>query len=237
MTFSAYILLGGVKMTLINSFDINFLADQIEHYGTQELTDRELLFCVCCSAFSKRDATTITGKFFSQYEDLEQMQYLTDQEIRDLLPENQKNWFFEVLSEFAQRFEKRPSLALGTVYSSKKIGEYMSQMYGCAKQEHLVGIYLDTKNQVLLQKSIFKGTLNSATVHPREIFKEAVKCSAARFMVVHNHPSGNVTPSKNDLALTDRLLECGEMLGITLLDHIIVGDNSYLSMREEELIA
>lgn len=224
-------------MTLINSLDIEYLTDQIAHFGTQELTDRELLFCVCCSAFSKRDAAAITGKFFSQCEDLEQMQYLTDNEIRALLPKDKKTWFFVVLSEFAQRFEKRPALALGTVYSSKKIGEYMSKMYGCAKQEHLVGIYLDTKNQVVLQKNLFKGTLNSATVHPREIFKEAVKCSAARFMVVHNHPSGNVTPSKNDLALTKRLLGCGEMLGITLLDHIIVGDTSYLSMREEEIIA
>ncbi|GKS81917.1 DNA methylase [Ligilactobacillus pabuli] len=224
-------------MTLINSFDLDYLTKQIQHYGPQALTDRELLFCVCCSAFPKRTASKITGEFFDQYEDLEQMQYLTNTEIRALLPTEQKAWFFEVLGEFANRYEKRPALALGTVYSSRKIGEYMTKMYGAAKQELLVGIYLDTKNQVMLQKNLFKGTLNSATVHPREIFREAVKCSAARFMVVHNHPSGNVTPSKNDLALTKRLVSCGEMLGITLLDHIIVGDSSYLSMREEEIIA
>lgn len=224
-------------MTLINSFDLDYLANQIKHYGPQALTDRELLFCVSCGAFSKRMAAKITGDFFEQYEDLEQMQYLTSAEIRALLPPEKKPWFFEVLGEFSKRYEKRPVLALGTVYSSKKIGEYMSKMYGCAKQELLVGIYLDTKNQVILQKKLFKGTLNSATVHPREIFKEAVKCSAARFMVVHNHPSGRVSPSKNDLALTKRLVSCGEMLGITLLDHIIVGDEAYLSMREEEIIA
>lgn len=224
-------------MTLINSYDLDYLASQIQHFGTHGLTDRELLYCVCCTAFSKREADKIIERFFAQYENLEQMQYLTDQEVRSLLPDEKKAWFFEVLSEFAKRYEKRPSCALGTVYSSKKIGEYMSKMYGSSKQELLVGVYLDTKNQVVLQKSLFKGTLNSATVHPREIFKEAVKCSAARFMVVHNHPSGNVTPSKNDLALTKRLVGCGKMLGITLLDHIIVGDTSYLSMREEEIIA
>lgn len=224
-------------MTLINALDLDYLTEQIKEFGPQDLTDRELLYCVCCSAFSKRDAAKITGNFFSEYEDLKQMQYLTEAEFRQLLPGENKQWFFEVLSEFSQRFERRPCLPLGTVYSSKKIGEYMSKMYGSAKQELLVGIYLDTKNQVMLQKNIFKGTLNSATVHPREIFKEAVKCSAARFMVVHNHPSGNVTPSQNDIALTKRLVSCGEMIGITLLDHIIVGDTAYLSMREEEIIA
>ncbi len=224
-------------MTLINSLDIEYLSEKIKSYGPQGLTDRELLFCVSCAAFCKRDAAKITDTFFGQYEDLEQIQYLTNHELRKLMPVQSKAWFFEVMGEFAKRFEQRPALAVGTIYSSRKIGEYMTKMYGSAKQELLIGIYLDTKNQVMLQKNLFKGTLNSATVHPREIFKEAVKCSAARFMVVHNHPSGNVTPSKNDLALTKRLVKCGDMLGITLLDHIIVGDTSYLSMREEEIIA
>ena len=107
---------------------------------------------------------------------------------------------------------------------------------GDEKQEALVCFFLDTKNQVLEQKKIFKGTLNSATVHPREIFKEALRLSTARIIVVHNHPSGDTTPSENDLSLTKRLEECGHLLGIELLDHIIVGNSSYLSMREENII-
>ena len=112
----------------------------------------------------------------------------------------------------------------------------MIDVLGDEKQESLVCFFLDTKNQVLEQKKIFKGTLNSATVHPREIFKEALRLSTARIIVVHNHPSGDTTPSENDLSLTKRLEECGHLLGIELLDHIIVGNSSYLSMREENII-
>ena len=92
-------------MTLINSFDLDYLTKQIQHYGPQALTDRELLFCVCCSAFPKRTASKITGEFFDQYEDLEQMQYLTNTEIRALLPTEQKAWFFEVLGANYERLD------------------------------------------------------------------------------------------------------------------------------------
>ena len=103
------------------------------------------------------------------------------------------------------------------------------------RQEVLILINLDTKNKVISKKEIFKGGLNSSLVHPREIFKEAVKDSAASIIICHNHPSGDPTPSRDDINITTRLKECGKMMGIELLDHLIIGDNRFISLKEKDI--
>lgn len=99
-------------------------------------------------------------------------------------------------------------------------------------QEHFVVIFLDTKNQVIGKKTIFIGSLNKAIVHPREVFKEAIKRSSASIVCAHNHPSGDPTPSAQDIQLTHRLEEVGELVGIQLMDHLIIGDDQFVSLRE-----
>ena len=100
-------------------------------------------------------------------------------------------------------------------------------------QEHFKVIFLDTKNQVTGQKDIFIGSLNRAIVHPREVFCEAIKRSSAAIICVHNHPSGDPTPSEQDINLTQRLVEVGELVGIKLLDHLIIGEDCYISLKEK----
>lgn len=97
------------------------------------------------------------------------------------------------------------------------------------EQENFSCIFLNSQNEILRKKTIFKGTLDTAVVHPREIFKEAVKLSAAGIICAHNHPSGNPEPSMEDNQLTRRLKECGELMGIGLIDHIIIGDKENYS--------
>lgn len=104
------------------------------------------------------------------------------------------------------------------------------------RQEVLILINLDTKNKVISKKEIFKGGLNSSLVHPREIFREAVKDSAASIIICHNHPSGDPTPSRDDINITTRLKECGKMMGIELLDHLIIGDNRFISLKEKDIL-
>lgn len=100
-------------------------------------------------------------------------------------------------------------------------------------QEHFVCVYLNTKNQVIHRQTVFIGSLNASIVHPREVFKEAFRRSAASIICFHNHPSGNPTPSREDIEVTKRLVECGKMLGIEVLDHLIIGDKKYVSMKEK----
>lgn len=103
-------------------------------------------------------------------------------------------------------------------------------------QEHFVVLYLDAQNQLIEQKTIFIGTLNKSIVHPREVFKWAVKLSAAAIILTHNHPSGIVSPSNDDVEITDNFIEIGKLMGITIIDHIVVGKDKYFSMRENGLI-
>lgn len=101
------------------------------------------------------------------------------------------------------------------------------------QQEHFVILGLNTKNEVLFRKTIFIGSLNASICHPREIMKELIKRSCASAILSHNHPSGDTTPSPEDIQVTERIIEAGLIIGIDIVDHIIVGSNKYLSMKEK----
>jgi len=103
-------------------------------------------------------------------------------------------------------------------------------------REHFRAVYLDRKNQIISIETISIGGLASSIVHPREVFKPAVKKSAAGIILVHNHPSGDPSPSQEDIEVTRRLVEAGRIIGIEIVDHIIIGDRDYLSMRGRGII-
>lgn len=102
-------------------------------------------------------------------------------------------------------------------------------------EENLWLITLDTKNNITGIFTVSTGSLNSSIVHPREVFKRAVLQNAASIIICHNHPSGDPTPSQEDIATTKRIYDAGKILGIELLDHIIIGDNEYISLKEREV--
>ncbi|MEG3041012.1 MAG: DNA repair protein RadC, partial [Clostridium sp.] len=97
-------------------------------------------------------------------------------------------------------------------------------------------IMLNTKNVIISVKDISIGNLNSSIVHPREVFIEAIKQSSASVILCHNHPSGDPTPSNEDILITKRLKECGTMLGIEVLDHLIIGNEAYVSLKEKGIV-
>lgn len=140
--------------------------------------------------------------------------------------------------------ELKAAIELGRrVYSSKNddkiklnnaisIYDYFKDVLGDKKQEYFYCVYLDTKGNYLGKKCLFIGTINNSLVHPREIFKEAYLLSANGIICVHNHPSGDVSPSKEDILLTMKIKEIGIIHGINLIDHVIIGDNSYYSFYD-----
>lgn len=103
------------------------------------------------------------------------------------------------------------------------------------KKEYFLALLLDTRNRLIRVAEISIGSLDSSIVHPREVFKEAIAASAAAVIFVHNHPSGDTTVSEDDIKLTKRLVEAGEIMGIEVLDHIIIGGKAYLSLKREGL--
>jgi DNA repair protein RadC len=100
------------------------------------------------------------------------------------------------------------------------------------RREHFVGLYLNSRNRLLARETVSVGSLNASIVHPREVYEPALRHGAASLVVVHNHPSGETDPSEDDLSITRRLSEAGEILGIALLDHVIVGRCGYTSLKE-----
>ena len=113
----------------------------------------------------------------------------------------------------------------------KQLSEYSKR-----DREHLLCIYLNTKNRILGIEVVSIGILNSSICHPREVFKGAILASAKSIILAHNHPSGDPEPSDDDIALTKRIENAGRIIGIELLDHIIIGDGSYISLRERGLV-
>lgn len=104
------------------------------------------------------------------------------------------------------------------------------------KKEHFVVFYLDARNQKICRDVISIGTLNANLVHPREVFEPAIRCNAANVLISHNHPSGDVSPSEDDISVTKRLQESGKILGIEIVDHVIVCQNSFYSFKSENLL-
>ena len=103
-------------------------------------------------------------------------------------------------------------------------------------KEHFIALHLDSKNRILCIENVSTGSLNASIVHPREVFKGVLLSSAAALILLHNHPSGDPTPSREDLELTGRLKEAGELLGVRVLDHVIIGSGCYVSLADRGLI-
>jgi DNA repair protein RadC len=120
-----------------------------------------------------------------------------------------------------------------TVRSPKAAYELVKMFLEGADREHFLVVCLDTKNQPVSITTSHVGSLNSSIVHPREVFKTAVLSNAATVIVAHNHPSGQPEPSREDLEVTKRLCEAGKVLGIEVMDHIIVGDGRFYSLKEK----
>lgn len=174
-----------------------------------------------------------TKKLFDEFYNINQLDLLPIKNINDCEDSIRK---VKVAIELGKRIQKNKTLRYGEITSSFKIGKMLIERYLGEVQEEVIIIFLDTKNQIIKIESIFKGTLNTATVHPRDIFRRCLELSAAKFIVAHNHPSGVISVSKQDLNFTNRLVKCSEVIGCEMLDHLIIGKDSYLSLKEEGLM-
>ena len=122
------------------------------------------------------------------------------------------------------------------VSSPKDVYKIVKEYLDGVDREHLVLLTLDTKNKITSINTVSIGSLNSSIVHPREVFKTAILSNASSIILSHNHPSGDVTPSNEDISITTRIKEGGRILGIEVLDHVIIGDDKYSSLKEKGVL-
>jgi DNA repair protein RadC len=134
--------------------------------------------------------------------------------------------------ELGRRAQRAP-LRLGTaVRGPRDLVPTLTAMLGRRQREHFVAVYLDARHRVLAIETVSVGSIAASLVHPREVFRPAVAVGATAVVVAHNHPSGSAEPSRDDIALTERLVRCGRLLGIEVIDHLVVGAGAVTSLRE-----
>ncbi|HEY3360903.1 MAG TPA: DNA repair protein RadC [Methanosarcina sp.] len=138
--------------------------------------------------------------------------------------------------ELARRLETFVEEPKRKVCSPKDVYMLMYPKMREQKKEKFITLCLDTKNQILKEEVVSIGSLNASIVHPREVFKSALMESSASVIMVHNHPSGDPSPSREDIIVTEKIVEGGKLLGIDVLDHIIIGEGRYVSLKDEGFV-
>jgi len=136
----------------------------------------------------------------------------------------------------AARFQSRRLEHLDRFTSPRQVFDYFHHEFRDSRKEYFLTLLLDGKNRIIRRVQVSEGSLNQSIVHPREVFIPAVKESAAAIILLHNHPTGDPAPSSEDIAITRRLREAGDIMGIKVLDHIIIGDGEFVSFVERGLL-
>ena len=140
------------------------------------------------------------------------------------------------ICELTKRMSRLSARKKLTLASPESIADYFMEQLRHLEREHVIALFFDGKHRLLKEDTISVGTVNAAPVSPREIFLEALKVRAVYVVLLHNHPSGDPSPSRQDIQLTTRMIEAGRLIGISLSDHIIIGDRRYYSFREENTL-
>lgn len=211
--------------------------ERLVEYGAKALANHELLAILLRTGTKNLNVLQLSMNILSEFDDLFMLRHVTIEELVTI-PGIGKAKAIEVIAaiEFGNRVARASQIKEGTVTSSSYVGALLQEELGGLQQEHVMALYLNTKNEIIKKETVFKGSLNSSVAHPREIFRGAVKYAAARIIIAHNHPSGNPEPSEADISFTKRMIQAGEMIGIELLDHIIIGEEAYISLKEYGII-
>lgn len=204
--------------------------------GVEALSNEELVAILLKNGYqniSSKDLATILIKEAHGIVGLSKMNY---QELNSIKGIGMSKASIILASfELAKRVEAmKVEIKHQKLNSCKMVFDYYSKKISDSKQEHFYVVYLDNAKNIIADKLLFIGTINYSVVHPREIFKEAYLLSASAIICVHNHPSGSVFPSKEDINITADLDKIGKLLGIKLIDHIIIGNNQYYSFLEND---
>lgn len=204
-------------------------------YGSEKLSNQELLAILLRTGTRQLDVVGLAGKLLKKFGDLSSFRTASIRELCEVAGIGKvKAIELKAMMEFGKRIQAATRPVGAEVLSSETMAEKMSAEMADFTQEHLVVIYLDNRHRIIEKRTVFIGTVNSAPAVPREILYYAVKNLATAMLVVHNHPSGLTEPSQADIFFTDNLAEACQMVGIELVDHLIVGQGSYYSFREEK---
>ncbi len=211
--------------------------ERLLKYGASQLSNQELIAILIGSGTKHESVMDVANRLLIHFEGLKLLEEATIEEMTAIKGIGvAKGVTLLAAIELGRRIRQYVPEDRYIIRSPKDGANFVMESMRHLNQEHLIVLFLDTKNRIIHKQTIFIGSLNASIVHPREIFREAVKRSAASIICVHNHPSGDPTPSQEDIQVTKRLVEAGKIMGIELLDHIIIGNQKYVSLKEKGYI-
>ncbi len=205
--------------------------------GAEALSHAELLAILLVTGTRQESALMVAQRLLGQTDGLRK---LADMEIEELIG-------IKGIGP-AKAVQLKAAIELGRRMAASRVGdrviirsprdaaELLAEQLRYLQKEHFVCLFLNTKNQVIAQETLSIGSLNASIVHPREVFRAAIKYGSASIVCAHNHPSGDPAPSPEDIAITKRLVESGRIVGIDVLDHIVVGDGHFISLKEQGMM-
>ena len=214
--------------------------EKCEKYGPEMLSDAELLAVILRNGTRDKTAIELAREIISlhpYYQGILGIFHLSLEELKRIDGIGLvKAVQVQCIAELSKRLSASKAQDKISFHSPGSIADYYMEKMRHLNREKMILIFFNGKNKVIKELTISVGTVNQTVASPRELFVEAFRCEAVSVIMVHNHPSGDPTPSRQDILTTKRMKEIGEFVGIPLSDHIIIGDHSYVSFREEQMM-
>lgn len=206
--------------------------EKLMEKGAENLKDHELMAVLLCTGIAGKNVLNVSRDILQKFptKKLLHLNYKDLSQIKGIGPA--KACLLLAAFELTKRALDVQDNNLPTIVRAKEAVAQLQELR-TVKKEHFVALYLNARNQLVHKETISVGTLNASLIHPREVFKPALEHLATSIIVAHNHPSGDVTPSDDDISVTKRLTEAGRVMGVELIDHIIITQTAFYSFQEK----
>ena len=209
--------------------------EKLLQYGASALSDIELLAILLRTGTTSKSVLHLAEDVLAQYKDkgLAAIMHISPQEIASIHGIGLAKAATVIAAvELGRRLSERAARTLEKVEGPEDVARYVIPSLRFEQKEHFLAMFLDIRNRILALSTISVGSLTSSIAHPREVFREAIRYSAASVILVHNHPSGDPAPSREDIQLTKQMMKAGEIMGIPVLDHVVVAGDNFVSLKE-----
>ena len=210
--------------------------EKLKNIGVNNLSDSEILAIILKTGTISKSVNDLAIDILNKY-NLNDLKDISINELNKIKGIGEVKAIELVASiELGKRIFLNKNNKLKKLVNAKDIWEDSKYLFNDLKQEYFYALYFNNKQELIERKLLFMGTINASTVHPREVFKEAYRVSASSIICMHNHPSGDINPSREDIRFTDNIVKTGYIQGIPVLDHIIVSESSYYSFYDNNMI-
>lgn len=214
--------------------------ERLYKYGPEVLSNSELLAIIISVGNKKESAVTLAQRVLTYGQSDNELMWLLQASVEEISSIEGigpvKAGKIKAALELGRRINRTGATNKAVIKTPQDISALLMDQMRYLKKEYFKLVQLDTKNKVIAIDDISIGTLDASIVHPREVFLSAIKHCSASVILVHNHPSGDPSPSHEDIATTRRLVQAGDILGISVLDHVIIGDGTIISLKEKNFM-